>query len=221
MKRKITDWRRARHLTGKAEIISWIKNYYCGGRHRLCSEQLHHRKQQGSKRLHGKYNHDRRPCHRFQAVLQIRRSKRGDIVIFHFPDDPTDTIYYVKRIIGLPGDTVDIIDGKVYLNGSGTPLDEPYIREPMDPEPPACFEVPEDSYFMMGDNRNFSADARRWENKYVKAIKSLRKVLFRYYPGIGKSNKQERSCGSPTEELFPADLHFRISHFDFPRVYHW
>ena len=56
--------------------------------------------------------------------------KRGDIVIFHFPDDPTGTIYYVKRIIGLPGDTVDIIDGKVYLNGFKTPLDEPYIREP-------------------------------------------------------------------------------------------
>ena len=112
--------------------------------------------------------------------------KRGDIVIFHFPDDPTGTIYYVKRIIGLPGDTVDIIDGKVYLNGSKTPLDEPYIREPMDPEPPARFEVPEDSYFMMGDNRNFSADARRWENKYVKRDKIIAKVLFRYYPGIGK-----------------------------------
>ena len=112
--------------------------------------------------------------------------KRGDIVIFHFPDDPTGTIYYVKRIIGLPGDTVDIIDGKVYLNGFKTPLDEPYIREPMDPEPPARFEVPEDSYFMMGDNRNFSADARRWENKYVKRDKIIAKVLFRYYPGIGK-----------------------------------
>lgn len=112
--------------------------------------------------------------------------QRGDIAIFHFPDDPTGTIYYVKRIIGLPGDTVDIAGGKVYLNGSETPLDEPYIREAMDPEPPAHFEVPEDSYFMLGDNRNHSADARRWENKYVKRDKIIAKVLFRYYPRISK-----------------------------------
>lgn len=112
--------------------------------------------------------------------------KRGDIVIFHFPDDPTNTVYYVKRIIGLPGDTVDIKGGNVYLNGSDTPLDEPYLREPMDPEPPAHFEVPEDSYFMMGDNRNYSSDARRWDNKYVKREKIVAKVLFRYYPRIGK-----------------------------------
>lgn len=112
--------------------------------------------------------------------------ERGDIVIFHFPDDPTNKIYYVKRIIGLPGDTVDIKGGKVYLNGSETPLDEPYIREDMIPELPAHYEVPEDSYFMLGDNRNHSADARRWENTYVKEEKIIAKVLFRYYPGIGK-----------------------------------
>ena len=108
--------------------------------------------------------------------------KRGDIVIFHFPDDPTGTIYYVKRIIGLPGDTVDIIDGKVYLNGFKTPLDEPYIREPMDPEPPARFEVPEDSYFMMGDNRNNSWDSRFWKNKYVSLDAIIGKAEFCYFP---------------------------------------
>ncbi len=110
--------------------------------------------------------------------------QRGDIAIFHFPDDPTGKIYYVKRIIGLPGDTIDIVDGKVYLNGSDTPLDEPYIREPMQPEPPAHYEVPEDSYFMMGDNRNYSSDARRWKNTYVTRDKLIAKVLFRYYPKI-------------------------------------
>lgn len=110
--------------------------------------------------------------------------ERGDIVIFRFPDN--EKIYYVKRIIGLPGDTVDIVNGKVYLNGSSTPLEEPYIREPMVPEPPMHFEVPEDSYFMMGDNRNFSSDARRWQNTYVKRKKIVAKVLFRYYPKIGK-----------------------------------
>jgi signal peptidase I len=110
--------------------------------------------------------------------------ERGDIVIFRFPDN--EKIYYVKRIIGMPGDTVDIIDGKVYLNGSEEPLEEPYIREPMVPEAPMHFEVPEGCYFMLGDNRNYSMDARRWENTYVKREKIIAKVLFRYYPTPGK-----------------------------------
>lgn len=109
--------------------------------------------------------------------------KRGDIAIFRFPDN--EKIYYVKRIIGLPGETVDIVDGKVYINGSEVPLDEPYIREPMIPEAPMHFEVPENSYFMMGDNRNYSMDARRWENTYVKREKIIAKVLFRYFPKPG------------------------------------
>ena len=110
--------------------------------------------------------------------------ERGDIAIFHFPDN--EKIYYVKRIIGLPGETVDIVDGKVYIDGSETPLDEPYIREPMIPEAPMHFEVPEDCYFMMGDNRNYSLDARRWENTYLKREKIIAKVLFRYFPKPGK-----------------------------------
>lgn len=105
---------------------------------------------------------------------------RGDIAIFRFPDD--ESTYYVKRIIGMPGDTVDIIDGQVYLNGSETPLDEPYLREEMEIEMPMHFEVPEDSYFMMGDNRNYSYDARYWKNTYVKRKKIIAKVLFRYWP---------------------------------------
>lgn len=106
--------------------------------------------------------------------------KRGDIAIFHFPDD--ESIYYVKRVIGLPGDTVDIINGAVYLNGSETPLEEPYLKEAMLPEEDMHFEVPEDSYFMMGDNRNFSYDARYWNNHFVKRDKIIAKVMFRYWP---------------------------------------
>lgn len=108
--------------------------------------------------------------------------ERGDIIIFRYPDD--EDLLYVKRIIGLPGETVDIREGKVYLNGSDTPMDEPYIREPMIPEEPAHFEVPAESYFMMGDNRNYSADARRWDNTYLHEDKIVAKVLFRYYPKI-------------------------------------
>lgn len=113
--------------------------------------------------------------------------ERGDIAIFRFPDN--EKIYYVKRIIGLPGETVDIIDGQVYItseDGVQEALEEPYLREAMVPEAPMHFEVPEDSYFMMGDNRNYSLDARRWKNTYVKREKLIAKVLFRYFPRPGK-----------------------------------
>ena len=100
--------------------------------------------------------------------------ERGDIVIFRFPDN--EKIYYVKRVIGLPGETVDIIDGQVYINDE--PLDEPYLREPMVPEAPMHFEVPEDSYFMMGDNRNYSLDARRWKNTYVTNIMMQNEIII-------------------------------------------
>ena len=105
--------------------------------------------------------------------------QRGDIVIFHYPDD--ESIYYVKRVIGLPGETVMIEDGKVYINGSDTPLDEPYLAEPMGGSY-GPYTVPEGCYFMLGDNRNNSRDARFWENKYVKKDKIIAKVLFCYYP---------------------------------------
>ena len=108
--------------------------------------------------------------------------KRGDIIIFRWPDD--ESIYFVKRIIGMPGDTVRISKGKVYLNNSGIPLDEPYIKEEMIPEEDVEYKVPENSYFMLGDNRNNSADSRRWRNTFVHKDKIVAKVLFEYFPRI-------------------------------------
>jgi len=116
------------------------------------------------------------------AYLGDKAPERGDIIIFKWPDN--EKVLFVKRVIGLPGDTIDIINGQVYLNGSSEPLDESaYIREPMDPyEEPMHFEVPEDCYFCMGDNRNESMDARYWQNTFVHKDKILAKVLFRYWP---------------------------------------
>lgn len=108
--------------------------------------------------------------------------KRGDVIIFHWPDD--EKMLFVKRIIGMPGDKVTIRDGHVYLNDSETPLEEPYIKEPMVVELEKTFQVPEGAYFCMGDNRNESMDARYWKNSYVYKNKILAKVLFRYWPGI-------------------------------------
>ena len=116
------------------------------------------------------------------AYLGDKAPERGDIIIFKWPDN--EKILFVKRVIGLPGETVDIINGQVYINGSGTPLDESsYLAEPMNPyEAPMHFEVPEDSYFCMGDNRNDSIDARYWDNTFVKRNKILAKVLIKYWP---------------------------------------
>ena len=105
--------------------------------------------------------------------------QRGDIVVFPFPDNEEET--YIKRIIGLPGETVNIIDGKVYINDSEEPLDEPYVKEtPYGSYGP--FEVPEGCYFMLGDNRNDSLDSRFWKNPYVERDKIQSKALCVYFP---------------------------------------
>ena len=108
--------------------------------------------------------------------------KRFDIVVFRFPDDRTQL--YVKRVIGLPGETVTMIAGKVYINGSDDPLDDSFVREPPYPEDFGPVTVPADSFFMMGDNRNNSADSRVWINKFVIKKDILGKVLFRYWPNF-------------------------------------
>lgn len=107
--------------------------------------------------------------------------QRGDIVMFKFPDNESED--YLKRVIGLPGETINIVDGLVYINDSEVPLSEPYINDPPEGDY-GPFYVPEGCYFMLGDNRDTSADSRFWNNKYVKKEKIVGKAIFRYYPNL-------------------------------------
>ena len=107
--------------------------------------------------------------------------ERFDIIIFKFPDDESQL--FIKRLIGLPGETVEIRDGKVYINGSDEPLDDSFV-----PEVPTGnygpYKVPENSYFMLGDNREYSRDSRFWKNTFVSFDEIVGKALVRYYPSI-------------------------------------
>lgn len=106
--------------------------------------------------------------------------KYGDIVIFKYPDDESQ--YFIKRVIGTPGDKVEVIDGVVYINSEKIQEDFLSVTPTGDFGP---YDVPEDCYFMMGDNRDNSADSRYWINTYVHKDKILGKAVFRYFPKPG------------------------------------
>ena len=111
--------------------------------------------------------------------------ERGDVILFEPPDG--DIYPYVKRVIGLPGETVTIIDGLVYINDSSEPLDEPYLKEiPVGDFGP--YVVPEGCYFVMGDNRNHSNDSRYWNNTFVPRDNVYAKALFSYWPRLSLIN---------------------------------
>lgn len=103
--------------------------------------------------------------------------ERGDVVIFKYPDN--EDILYIKRIIGMPGDTVEVADGLVYINGKV--LREPYLNVVTEGNF-GPYKVPEESYFMMGDNRNNSADSRFWKHTFLDRDKIEGKAVFSYWP---------------------------------------
>ena len=124
-----------------------------------------------------------------KIVIPYKKPQRGDIIVFKFPEDETKD--FIKRVIGLPGDIVEIINKKVYINGK--PLNEPYAIHgdpyiyPADVQPRDNFgpiKVPENSYFVMGDNRDYSLDSRYWG--FVKLNKIEGKAFIIYWSWDGK-----------------------------------
>ena len=129
-----------------------------------------------------------------RLIYNFRDPERYDIVIFRYPDNEEQL--FIKRIIGLPGETVEIRDGQVYINGSDTPLSDDFCTYDVSDDIPGTdpgrnteetgggtiYQIPEDCYFMLGDNRDHSKDSRYWDNPFVQRKKILGKAFLRYWP---------------------------------------
>jgi len=100
--------------------------------------------------------------------------ERGDIIVFHYPQNPAED--FIKRVIGVPGDTISVMKGTVYINGQA--VDEPYISAP--PNYTGQWTIPEDNVFVLGDNRNQSSDSHQWGNVPLQNI--VGRALVIYWP---------------------------------------
>lgn len=107
------------------------------------------------------------------------KPERYDVVVFESPDEADKLL--IKRIIGLPGDEVEIEDGELFINAEL--IDEPYIKEDMEGDF-GPYNVPLDSYFMLGDNRSGSTDSRFWYNTYANEETIIGKAMFTYFPKV-------------------------------------
>jgi signal peptidase I len=99
---------------------------------------------------------------------------RGDIIVFHFPRNPAEE--YIKRIIGLPGDVIEVVNGSVFVNGQ--PLDENYLDVKINYT--GKWEVPSGQLFVLGDNRNNSSDSHDWGTVPMDYV--VGKALMVYWP---------------------------------------
>lgn len=119
---------------------------------------------------------DRIMCNRLAYLIE--QPSRGDIVTFIQREDKDKT--YIKRLIGLPGDTIEIIEGIVYVNSKV--YSEEYLNEKLDYSNYGPYLVPEEHYFFLGDNRTNSKDSRLWINPYIHEDDITGKAIFKYYP---------------------------------------
>jgi len=153
-----------------------------------------------------------------RALLPLGTIKRRDVVVFKYPEEPERD--FIKRVIGLPGETVELRQKKVYINGS--PLDEPYVhfleapgthsaeteitsvdlRERFGP-----VTVPPNQYFVMGDNRDNSQDSRYWGFLPRDYVKGKALVIYWSYEA-GREDYQEESAGKTVKGLVSVFAHF-------------
>ncbi len=134
-------------------------------------------KVEGTSMMPSLYDQERLFINQFSYRFGIGSIKRGDTVVFLFPEDPTKS--YIKRVIGLPGDTVAVQDGFVLVNGKK--LEENYVPpDYRDDRPYSPTVVPPDDYFVLGDHRISSNDSRAWG--FVPRSYIYGKAVFVFWP---------------------------------------
>jgi signal peptidase I len=152
-----------------------------------------------------------------QRLLPITTIERGDVIVFKFPVEPDRD--FIKRVIGLPGETVEVRDRKIFING--TPIDDPHahyllpassadyhevtsfdVRERYGP-----VTVPANHYFMMGDNRDNSQDSRYWGFLPRDLVKGKALVIYWSYESE-REEFEDASAGATIRNLVSVFTHF-------------
>jgi signal peptidase I len=152
-----------------------------------------------------------------KAVLPIADIKRGDVLVFKFPVEPERD--FIKRVVGLPGETVEVKERKIYING--TPVDDPHahyllpassadyhevtsydVRERYGP-----VTVPPNHYFMMGDNRDNSQDSRYWGFLPRDLVKGKALVIYWSYESE-RDDYEDESAGATVRNIASVFTHF-------------
>jgi signal peptidase I len=151
-----------------------------------------------------------------RAVLPVRLIRRGDIVVFKYPDEPDRD--FIKRVIGLPGETIELRNKKVFVNGR--PLDESYVHFLTPPsndyqevtsydvrERFGQVTVPADQYFVMGDNRDNSQDSRYWGFLPRGHVKGKALMIYWSYES-GREDYIDEGLGASIKRLGSVVIHF-------------
>ena len=153
-----------------------------------------------------------------RALLPVTTIKRDDVVVFKYPEEPDRD--FIKRVIGLPGETVEVREKKVYINGKA--LDEPYAHYLQPVAPASQFHevtsfdvrdrygpvtVPPNQYFVMGDNRDNSQDSRYWGFLPREYVKGRALVIYWSYEAE-REDYQEEGAGATLRGLASVFVHF-------------
>jgi signal peptidase I len=153
-----------------------------------------------------------------RAILPDRSIRRGEIIVFKYPKDPERD--FIKRVIGLPGETVELKEKKIYIDGK--PLDEPYVHFLEPPRSGAEFgevtsadlrerygpvTVPPNQYFVMGDNRDNSQDSRYWGFLPREYIKGKALVIYWSYES-GREDYEDEGAGATIKGIGSVFVHF-------------
>ncbi len=150
-----------------------------------------------------------------RALLPIRGIRRGDVIVFKYPDEPERD--FIKRVIGLPGQTIELKAKKVYVDGR--PLDEPYVHfleAASDAQEITSFDVrerygpvtvPPNQYFVMGDNRDNSQDSRYWGFLPRDYIKGRALMIYWSYES-GREDYLDEGVGASAKRIVGVVTHF-------------